>query len=54
MLIAVAVMYILLVTPITFAHLTFFILGKNIFEVKEPDFVLFRYMSEVFSVRIPY
>ena len=43
MLIAVAVMYVVLVTPITFAHVTFFFLDRNIFEVTEPDFILFRY-----------
>ena len=45
MLIAVAVMYVVLVTPITFAHMTFFFLDRNIFEVTEPDSVLFRYSN---------
>ena len=42
MLIAVAIMYVILVTPITVAHLVFFILDRNIFEATQPGFVLFR------------
>ena len=42
MLIVVAVVYVLLVTPITVAHLVFFILDRNIFEAKEPSICAFQ------------
>ncbi len=42
MLIVVAVVYIILVTPISLAHIIFFILDRNIFEVTEPSLVTFR------------
>ena len=42
MLIEVAVVYVILVTPISLAHLIFFILDRNIFEVKGPRLVMFR------------
>ena len=51
MLIVVAIVYVILVTPITLAHLVFFILDRNIFEATEAGFVFFRYVININKLR---
>ena len=51
MLIVVAVAYVILVTPISVAHLVFFILDRNIFEATEPAFVTFRQIDSLSTKR---
>ncbi len=51
MLIAVAVTFVLLVSPMTLAHLVFFIRNENVYLITEPKFVIFRHVKDFFVPR---